>query len=485
MKKKTLEINMIINALKNVLSVLFPLITFPYITKVLDVEGIGSFSFSSSVIDFFCVFAMLGVSSYATREGAMIRDDRVKLQRFGSQMFTINVLSMVISYVLFLLVLLLVPKFSAYHAILIVLSSRIIFSPMTLEWLFSIEEDYLYITIRSIALQIISLVLMFAFVKTRDDVVLYAFITAFSQISVWLWGYFRSKKYVRIGLVLELELKKHLKPILTLFSMTIATTIYVSSDMIVLGFMTDDYHVGIYTAAVKVYKIARTTLGAILVVAIPRLSYYLGNNDKKNYDLTADKVLGILLTFLLPVVTGMFIMAKDIIGVISNERYENAQVTLRILCGALFFCMLAWYYGQCILLPLKQEKVVLVATIISAGVNVILNFILIPIWKENAAALTTLVSEMLAMIICMWKSYRGMHERNCFTIGFKSFFGCVIMSFTIIFLNNVLKTGEITRFVISALSAFIIYCVVELVLGNNVFVDGLKMIRKYVTVAKH
>ena len=218
MKNNSLKVNMGLNTIKNIMSVVFPLITFPYISKILEVERIGIYTFSCSVIDLFCLFGMLGTTSYAIREGSMLKNDRIKLGEFANQVFSISVCSSLLTYAAFLILLFLVPKFQSCYIVLLILSVYIVLTPLSVEWIFSIEEDYLYITLRSIMFQIISLVLMFAFVKTQNDLLIYVGITAFSKTAICLSGFIYSHKYLRIKLTRKIELAKHIKPILIIFS---------------------------------------------------------------------------------------------------------------------------------------------------------------------------------------------------------------------------------------------------------------------------
>ncbi len=175
--------------------------------------------------------------------------------------------------------------------------------------------------------------------------------------------------------------------------MSVTVTIYVSSDTTILGFMTSDYNVGLYAVSAKIYSIVKVLLSSVLIVSIPRLSKHLGNDEIIQFNSVAKEIYETLLTVLLPTIVGIIILRNDIILIISSEEYIEATSSLAMLSIALFFCLGAWFWGQCILIPHMKEHIVFRVTIVSAVLNIMFNFMLIPFWAENAAAFTTVLAE--------------------------------------------------------------------------------------------
>lgn len=198
MRNKSLTVNAFLNLIKTMCSVLFPLITFPYISRILGVNNLGIFNFSSSVISYFTLIAGLGINTYAIREGAKIRDDRKELSEFSSEVFTINFISTIISYLLLFLCILLFNKLQVNCIIIAVLSLSILFTTVGCEWIYNIFEDFKYITFRSILFQIISLVMLFLFVRTKDDLLVYAIITVIATSGANIVNMITRGKYVDI-----------------------------------------------------------------------------------------------------------------------------------------------------------------------------------------------------------------------------------------------------------------------------------------------
>lgn len=214
--KKSLSLNAVMSAAKTLMGILFPLITFPYASNVLQVENLGRVNFASSISGYFVLFAGLGISSYAVREGSKYVNDREKLSKFASEMFSINMISTLMTYAVLALVLLGSSKLRGYADLIVILSLQIFFTTIGTEWIFTIFEEYTYITLRSLLFQILSLAALFALVKTKDDYCIYAGITVFSAVGANLLNVFRVRRYCTIHWTTKIDWKTHLKPILVI-----------------------------------------------------------------------------------------------------------------------------------------------------------------------------------------------------------------------------------------------------------------------------
>lgn len=282
MKRKSLGVNALINSIRSVVNLIFPLITFPYVSRILSVNGMGIYNFSSTYVGYFLLLAGLGIYTYAIREGAKFRNDREKMSQFASQVFTINIVSTLIAYVLLLLSLLIFKNLNNYVSAILIFSLQIIFTTIGTEWIYTIYEEYNYITIRSILFKIISMILLFLLVKKASDYLVYVSISVFASVGSNVLNFIHSKSYCSIKLVKNVDWYKHLKPIIIIFASSLAINIYVSSDTTILGLLKDDYAVGIYGLSVKIYSISESLMNAVMAVTIPRLAMLFGRKNIKN-----------------------------------------------------------------------------------------------------------------------------------------------------------------------------------------------------------
>lgn len=423
--KKSIRANAGLSVLKTIAQIIFPLITFPYVSRVLHVENLGIYNFCVSIISYFSLAAGLGINTYAIREGARYRSDREKISDFASEVFTINIFSTILSYLILAVCIISFPKLKLYAPILITLSIGIIFATLGCEWIFEIYEDYTYISIRSIIFQFVSLILLFVFVRDKDDLLIYAAVSVISSSGANIINAVARRKYVKIRLVLNKHVLTNLAPILFLFANSVATTIYTSSDVTMLGILADNRATGLYSVSSNIYGIVKSMISALIIVSIPRLSAYLGQKRIDEFNCTANKILSALIIIVIPSMIGIFALAKNIILIISGKEYADAALSLKILSIALVFSIFGWFYTSCILIPYRREKLVLAATIIAAAVNIILNFILIPSFHQNAAAFTTVAAELISMVVCYWNGRKYFHYKAPVRDLVSVVFGCV------------------------------------------------------------
>lgn len=398
MKNKSLKVNAFLNSLRSLSSVIFPLITFPYVSRVLSVSGIGKYNFSNSIFSYFLLISALGISTYAIREGAKYRDNKLEMDQFVDEIFTINVFSATIAYILLFICLIVFVRLHSYLACILIYSIQIAFSVVSFDWLFTIYEDFLYITVRSIIFQLISILLLFIFVRHKNDYLNYAAITVFSAVGSNILNFYRARQINQIKLVFHFNLKKHMIPILILFAANVANLIYVNSDVTLLGLMKSNYVVGIYSISSRVYTIIKSLLSAMLLVTVPRLAMLYGKKEFIKYKNLISRLTNMLILLTIPSMFGLIMLSKQVILIIAGKHFLRSTMSLKILTLAYIFAILAWVLSDCVLIPAKREKKVLYSMTISAVLNIILNLILIPHFAENGAAASTVLAEASMLI---------------------------------------------------------------------------------------
>jgi len=478
MNHRSLKTNALLNTIKTVISLLFPLITFPYVSRVLQVEEIGIYNFSASVISYFALLAGLGISTYAIREGPQYREDRKLISKFVSEVFSINLWSTIISYILLLIAMLSVEKLHNYTIAILILATEMIFNTLGVNWVCNIFEDFLFITIQSISVQALSLILTLLLVKSPSDINIYIGIVAFSKSAANIANYFYIRyKYCKFQFKLHCGFRKHIKPILIIFSTSIAISIYVNSDTTMLGFMTNDYQVGLYSTAVKIYTIVKNILSAALIVLIPRFSLLLQCDKKEEANHLFSRVFNVLTILMLPSIVGLFITSEDVIHLIGGSNYLGGTNSLRLLCVAIAFSLIAYLYTQCILIPKKKEKVVFIATTISAAVNIGLNFVFIPLWGINGAAITTIIAEAIVCVMSIIYSKSDIKLGEIANNLFSVIIGCIGISIVGWLCYRFLDYFLIRLLATMILSA-VIYAILLVTLKNSIVLECVKKIRK-------
>lgn len=386
--------NALFSGIKTISSMIFPLITYPYATRVLLAENLGKVDFTTAVISYFSLIAGLGIANYATREGAGLRQDDEEISEFASQVFTINVTSTIISYVLLIAIFCLWPRLRSYGVLVAVQALIVMGNTLGVEWVYTIFEDYGYITLRSIVVQIVSAVLLFTLVKHPSDYLIYASIIVFSNVGANIFNFIHARRYVRIRIVRSFDALRHLAPMLVLFGNAIAVTIYVNTDVTLLGIFQSNHAVGIYGVAVRVYTIVKQLLNSVVNVSLPRLSLYCAKQQEAEYQALLHSVIHGLIVTALPILCILFLMSDYVVFIIGGMEFSDSATPLKILCFAAIPAIFATLEAYAILLPHKVEKYVLKSTVVGAVVNLTLNLVAIPLFGYNGAALTTAIAEL-------------------------------------------------------------------------------------------
>lgn len=396
--KKTNK-NAIYNTIKSVSSIIYPLITFPYISRILLEENVGKINFGNSIISYFSLIASLGVTTYAIRECSKVKDNKEQLEKTASEIYSLNIVSTLISYFVLSVLLIVARPLANYRALICVQSTVILFATLGADWINTTMEDFRYITLRTISMQVISLVLMFAFVRKPEDYIIYAVISVLATSGANLVNIFYRRRYFDLHFVTSMNVGKHLKPIMVLFSISISQIIYTNSDKTILGLIKGDAEVGLYSTSVSIYNIVNSMVASIAWVVIPQLSDAFA---KKDYDKINNKVkyaLNFIVVLGLPCFCGLEVIARELIIAISGESFAAAAMSLRILGYALLCSFIGGWLGNITMIPAGKEKICLISSTIGASVNIVLNLFLIPIWGLNAAAATTVISELMSVLI--------------------------------------------------------------------------------------
>ena len=472
--------NTVFNALKTISSVVFPLITFPYISRVLLPENVGKINFAISIVSYFSLIASLGVTTYAIRECSRVRDDKNKLGNTASQIYTINILTTIIAYLSLIATLLISRKLFNYRTLILIQSLTIASTTLGADWLNSAMEDFKYIAIRTVSFQFISIGLMFLLVHSPKDYIVYAMISLFSSAGANIVNIWYRKRYCKVTVLWnikkDIEWRRHFIPILYLFVMLLAQTIFNSMDSTMLGLMIGDREVGIYSTAHKMINIINQLVASLLWVIMPRMSYYFENKDYQRINYLLRKVLGFNVIIGIPIIVGGVITAGDLVRVIAGPEYGESSNVLQILLIGFGFSLVGGnFLGNAVLLPSQKEKYYMCVCCATAMVNVIGNYFFIPVFGARAAAGTTAVCSLLILILLLLKVDKRIKIVNYRPLIFSPAVGCVgiaIMCYVCKLISNTWW-----RLSISIAGSILIYILILYLLKNELALEILKMIK--------
>ena len=463
MKQTSIKKNFIMNALLTMSSFIFPLITFPYVSRILSPEGTGKVSFANSVIAYFALFAQLGIPTYGIRACAKVRDNKEKLSRTVQEIFIINMVMTVITYIAFGITLACVPRLQTERPLFLIMSTTLLFNAVGLDWLYRGLEKYTYITVRSILFKFIALLAMFALIHQKSDYVIYGGISIFAASASNICNLVNVHRYIQIRPVGKYQFRRHLKPVMIFFAMSCATTIYTNLDTVMLGFIKTDIDVGYYNAAVKIKSVLLGIVTSLGTVLLPRASYYIEHHEMEEFRRITKKAINFVFLIAVPL-TGYFILyAKEGILFLSGDEYMLAVIPMQIIMPTIIFIGLTNIMGIQMLVPMGCEKIVLYSEIAGAVVDLALNTLLIPRLASAGAAIGTLVAEGVVWIVQfaalrkeVTPAYRNVH------------YGKVVLSTVVGMVSSgwvkTLGMGNFATLLVSAILFFSGYAIVLTVL---------------------
>lgn len=398
-QNSSIKKNFMMNALLTMSSLVFPLITFPYVSRILLPSGTGKVSFATSVISYFAMFAQLGIPTYGIRACAKIRDDKQALTKTVQELFIINLVMSAVAYMVLFAAIAVTPRLQQDRTLFLIVSATILFNAIGMEWLYKALEQYTYITVRSIAFKFIALLAMFALIHQKSDYVIYGAISIFASSASNIFNFLHVHKYVSLKPVGNYNFRRHLKAVAVFFAMSCATTVYTHLDTVMLGFMTSDVDVGYYNAAVKIKSILVSIVTSLGVVLLPRASYYVEHGMMDEFYRITRKAINFVLLVATPMMVYFMLFAKEGIFFLSGQAYAGSIVPMQIIMPTLLLIGLTNIMGIQMLVPLGKEYIVLYSEIAGVVVDVILNALLIPTMASAGAAIGTLAAEAAVWLV--------------------------------------------------------------------------------------
>lgn len=402
MKEASLKENFIMNILLTASSILFPLITFPYVSRILLPEGTGRVAFALSIISYFSMVASLGIPTYGIRACAQVRDDPEDLTQTVQEIFLINACMTLLVYVCYFFALLLVEQMRRDKALFLICGSTLFFNLIGIEWLYKGLEQYRYITLRSVGVKVVAVTLMLLLVRSRSDYLIYGVLTILASVGSNVLNFINARKFISLTPRRRYQLRRHLRPVFVFFALTVATTIYTNLDVAMLGFLTNDQQVGYYNAAVKIKDLLVSFVTALGAVLLPRISYYVKEGRMEEFSHLIQKAFDFIIFMAAPMGVYFLVMADRSILLASGPAYAGSVAPMKIIMPTILCIGLTNVIGMQMLVPTGKEKLVVASTCAGAATDVVLNLWLIPRYASSGAALGTLVAEIVVLLVQLW-----------------------------------------------------------------------------------
>jgi len=397
-EEKSLTFNSIFYLFYNIVNVIFPFITGIYVTHVLLPNTIGQVEIARNLVQYFIIFASLGIPNYGLREISKYRNEQSKLNKIYSELMIIYFISTIIFSILYLLIVVIIPAYREKIILFLIVGFSITLNMFNNSWLFEGMEKFKYIAIRNLFFKIISFLLLILLVRNNNDYLIYAFIGTITLAGNYIINNINSKKIVKFT-IKNLNLKRHLKPIMYLVVVNLAIEIYSLVDVTMLGFMCPKENVAYYTYAIKIYKILLQIINSFTIVLVPKITLYYKEKRIDKYNEAITKTLKVILLLSIPAVIGIFFTSDYLICLIYGNNYITSAYILKIIGSIIVIAPIGYLLGSSVCLITNNENKMIIPVICSAIINLFFNFILIPKYNELGAAIASVITEFLVMII--------------------------------------------------------------------------------------
>ena len=425
MAKKSIAKNYAYNLIYQVLTLILPLVTTPYISRVLGAERIGIYGYTHSIVSYFILFGSLGVALYGQREIAYAQENSEKRMKNFVEIVSFRFITVFIASLIYFFVFMIQGEYKVYYSILFLALAAVAFD---ISWFFQGLEEFKKTVLRNIVVRLSSITLIFIFVKKPEDltkfILIYSLADFIGNLSLWLYlpKYFKGQKIKNINLV------RHILPILLLFIPQIANQIYNVLDKTMIGFIiADKTEVGYYEQAQKVIRLLITIATSLGVVMLPRMAstFASGNKEKVNEYMVKSFNFVFLLSF--PLVFGIISISKEFVPIFFGKGYDDVVTLINIISPVVLLMGIANVVGTQYLLPTKHQKEYTFSVTVGLIVNFFLNWLMITKWGAIGASVATVLSQLVVDILQLRNIRKEIDLKSVYKTSIKYLISSLVM----------------------------------------------------------
>ena len=473
--KKSITRNYLYNLTYQILVMIIPLITTPYLSRVLGAENIGIYSFTISIVTYFILFGSLGVSVYGQREIAYVQEDKRNRSIIFKEIFLMRVITLSISMILFYYAFCLKGEYSIYYKILLL---EILANMFDISWFFQGLEDFKKTVLRNAFVKILSVIAIFVFVRSESDLnkylIIYVLSTILGNLTLWLY----LPKYIVRTKISELNILKHIKPVFGLFIPQIATQLYTVLDKSMLGFIINNKsEVGYYEQAQKIVKLLLTVATSFGTVMVPRIANTYASGDYNAIKKYMNKSFSFILMLAFPLMFGIISIASHFVPFFYGQGYDKVVNLIIIMSPIIIAIGLSNVIGTQYLLPTKQQSKYTLSVVVGAIINVILNSILINNFASIGASIATVIAE-IGVTIAQFILVRDIAKiKDVLKISYKYFFASILMFIISIIIGKIIA-NDVLSIMIQVIISSITYFIILIIWKDEMIINYIYKIKE-------
>lgn len=400
---RSVKFNVLMNMLLTSSQVLFPLVTLPYVTRVLSTYGTGAVAFVQSVLTYFSLAALMGVQTYGVKACASVRDDPKELSQTVKELLVILLLSTTLVFAVYVAAIFFVPRFTEYRTLFLIFGIGLWLASFGVEWFYQAIEQYGYITVRNITFKLIGLILMFVFVRQCDDYISYGIIVLFSGYGMNVLNILRLHRLIDFSSKTKLRLSYHIKRMTWYAVAIISSGMYTQTDIVSLGFIGTTNMVGLYQLVAKIKNVFVQAVNSVGNVMLPRMSYYKAKHNESAIAFLVAKNINFIGVLSGMLIGGTVLCADSIIWIMGGADFMESAVPLMAAVPAVLFSAINIMLAN-LLITESREYEWAIINVVGLIVSFVYAFTFIPILGILGAAITNVLTEFTELIIRAWRS---------------------------------------------------------------------------------
>ena len=459
------------NVLLAISQVFFPLITFPYLARTLGPEHIGVLNFAESIAKYFVMLAALGIPIYGIREIAKVQNELKERTKIFAEIFTINLICTLGLSFIFLAAVFFIPQLNKEKVLFYWTIAYFIFQVFYLEWFFNGMNQFKFIAIRQFIIRFFFIIFVFILIKSQFDYVNYMRMQFGLSVLLAIINFNNLSKHIALNKASfsNLDLRKHIKPLLYIFLTIFSISIYFSLDTILLGFLANNESVGYYSTALKLNKLIIAVFGAVTVAIFPSLINLYHSQQIEKFRELIRQVFFVLVSLSIPAIVIFISCAKEIVHVLFSQNFDRSILPLQITAPLILIVSLSSIFGFQVLSALAKDRQILYSAIIGMSVSIVLSILLVPTLMEVGEAITILVTELSVSVSFIYFTKKYFKVGGLTNMFLKQLFGALpYIGFVIIF-KSIISDSIMILTSISIIS-LIWFCIYHLfILKNSYF----------------
>ncbi len=477
----SIKANYIFNIINSASQMLFPLITFPYASRIMMADGIGQVNFFNSIISYISLFSCIGIPMYAISEVAKVRNDSVKISVTTVEILVLHAILTIGGYIAVAVICMTVSEVQVNIPLFLILSTTIFFTAIGCEWFYQGTEDFKYVTTRGLIVKTVSVVMLFMFVKTKDDILWYGAYNVIGVLGGNLFNFIRLRRFVDCNVVRVKDLHpfRHLKPALHIFVYNIIISIYLKLNTVMLGFLKDVIAVGYFTAATKLMYMAMSFSNSLGAVMMPRASNLIAEHKMDEFRSIVQRSYDFIVAISIPLALGLFFTSRSAVLLLCGDSFVHAIFASQIVAINIVSIGISGVIGIQVLYPLGKINIVILCTFLGAVTNVVLNVLLIPVYGHNGTAIAFAVTEAVVTGTMLLIGRKFIPVKLVKKQYIHYLVAGIAMAFTL-FLIESQSMGNLPTFLLMIVSGILVYGICLIVLNDPIGILILNTVKNKV-----